>query len=251
MKKLFCVFIIFAILSSYIFVNADSALYTCSPRINGYIQKNILIFDFELSDSMPNEKFLIAAYRENKLENAVFYTVDKIRSLNKLNISVEKESPKYVVHIPYEITPDIVKIFALNDNIIPVCEEKVFFETAEDFLAINSTVVTQLSEAATLLETYRLSKFKGKERKIVDNLINLAKDAIAKKETHILSREFALRVYKTELDGVVELYNSMTSTGENSEQSIFRNHLFDLPDAAEIFDPVIKYLGLSHILYKS
>lgn len=245
MKKLFCIFIIFAILSSYIFVNADSALYTCSPRINGYIQENILIFDFELSDSMPNEKFLIAAYRENKLENAVFYTVDKIRSLNKLNISVEKESSKYVVHIPHEITPDKVKIFALNDNIIPVCEEKAFFETAADILAINSTVVAELEKAVTLLTTNKY-EFKGKAGKIVDNLINLAKDAIAKKETHILSREFALREYKTELDGVVDIYNSMTSTGTDSEQSIFKNKILGLNTGDDdTINYLIKYLGLS------
>jgi len=245
LKKLLCVFIIFAILSSYIFVNADSTLYTCSPRINGYIQDNILIFDFELSENMPNEKFLIAAYRENKLENAVFYTVDKIRSLNKLNISVEKESSKYVVHIPHKITPDKVKIFALNDNIIPVCEEMVFFETASDILSINSTVVTELENAVTLLTT-NLYEFKLKEKQIVNTLITLAQDALTKKETNILSREFALREYKTQLDGVIDIYNSMTSTGDGNEQTTFKNKILGLNTGdSDTINYLIKYLGLS------
>lgn len=246
MKKSFCIFIIFAILSSYIFVNADSALYTCSPRINGYIQYDILIFDFELSDNMPNEKFLIAAYRNNKLEKTVFYTVDKIRSINdKKRDDETKEIKSTVVHIPYEITPDVVKIFALNDNIIPVCEKTVFFETSEDISAINSTVVTKLEEAAVWLEANK-AKFKPniKEKTIVNTyLIPLVKDAITKEQSFILSREFVLRNYKTELDSIMDIYNSMT-TGDGGEQSIFYNHMGGLPN----LDYVIKYLGLSSLL---
>lgn len=248
MKKLLCVFIIFTVLSSYIFVNADSNFYTCSPRINGYIQDNILVFDFELSENMPNEKFLIAAYRENKLENAVFYTVDKIRKINTDNITEEvDETVRTVVNIKYEITPDIVKIFALNDHIIPVCEEMVFFETPEDILAINEPVVTKLGEAAAWLDANKSTKFKGKEQQIVTTLIFLAEDAITKEQSFILSREFVLRNYKTELDSVMELYNSMTSTGENSEQSIFYSKMLGLPN----LDYVIKYLGLSSLLPES
>lgn len=242
---------IFIILSSYICVNANSDFYTCTPRINGYIQDDILIFDFELSDNVPNDKFLIASYIGNKLENAVFYTVDRIRKLNSQNLAVEKESAKYVVHIPHEITPDKVKIFALNDNIIPVCEAKVFFETAEDFLTVNSTIVSQLENAVTLLTANKV-KFKMKEKTIVETLISLAEDAIAKKDEFILTREFALRTYKEQLDSVIEIYNSMPEgeNGTDDEKTIFEQKILGLDDGNDsgTINYLIKYLGLTEYL---
>ena len=67
--------------------------------------------------------------------------------------------------------------------------------------------------------------------------------AITKEQSFILSREFVLRNYKTELDSIMDIYNSMT-TGDGGEQSIFYNHMGGLPN----LDYVIKYLGLSSLL---
>lgn len=223
---------------------ADSELYTCSPRIGSDPEKNVIEFDFTVSDSMPDAQFVVALYIENKLDKINFFTVSEVREIIEYNLEATEKTKKYV-SVEHEQTPDSIKVFAWKDTLIPVCEEKNLFSSADDYIAANEIISSQLEIAVTALdELYRLYFIYDEEKAISEILITLGNDALTKKDSLLLTREFAQRYYYDSLSEVKSIYSTMDKTMKNEFQNRILDHT-DLSSLAYIID----YLGLKEIMF--
>ena len=244
MKKIFALFLALAILTSCICVSANSDFYTCQPKIGLDPTKNAVDFEFTLSDNVPNDYFIVAMYIERRLDNITVVPVSEIQAIIEENKVAESDAAKKYISLELEKTPDEIKVFAWNDKLIPVCEEKILLASSADFEAANKAVTDELTAARDLLYNLRWVKRKfiyDSELELYTLLYSLSGDALTKSGTCLFTRDNAQEIYNTELQTIKSIYTSMSK----DEKDHFYNCFYELGrvDFAH-FEYLINYLGI-------
>ena len=243
-KTFFIIWTLIAVLTSTV-AYADSQLFSCYTKIGDDPESNILEFEFDISENLPDDtQLVIALYIENKLDMVDFHTVAEVREILEYNLTADEKNKK-VISVEHQRTPDSIKVFAWKNVLIPVCGENNLLTSESDYLKANDIIISQITLVISELDKLNRLYFKHEDEiKISNLLMECANDALTKKGSLLLTREFAQRYYQEPLSEVKQIYSAMDS----ETKSTFQNRITNNADLRAI-SYIIDYLGLKELLF--